>query len=104
MIFNIDQGIHRFYRSISNKEHLSVIENLLRKMTDVDLNSFHWNGQPLVHLCCLYNRLDVLELLVDTGRCDATTFNQDGWLPIHIAVYLGHMDIVQYLVRTHSSI
>ncbi|CAF2947105.1 unnamed protein product [Rotaria sp. Silwood2] len=25
--------------------------------------------------------------------------NRDGWLPLHIAIYLGYMDIVYYLLR-----
>ncbi|UJR36483.1 hypothetical protein I4U23_029206 [Adineta vaga] len=52
-----------------------------------------------VHFCCLYNRLDLLKLFVEDGECDILMNNADGWLPLHIAVYLGYMDIVDYLLE-----
>lgn len=103
MIFNIEQGIERFYRSIVNDDHFKVFEHLLRNMSNIDLNSYQFNGQSLVHLCCLHNRLDILQYLVEQNQCDLMISNQDGWLPIHIAAYLGHMDIVQYLVRSNQT-
>ncbi|CAF4863799.1 unnamed protein product, partial [Rotaria sp. Silwood1] len=41
----------------------------------------------------------LLKLFVEYGNCDLFISNRDGWLPLHIAAYLGYMDIVYYLLR-----
>ena len=41
----------------------------------------------------------MLKVFVEDGECDIWMHNADGWLPLHIAVYLGYMDIVCYLLQ-----
>lgn len=106
MIFDRHQFTHRLFHSILHNHDLFDIEILLRKsscLRHINLNRLQYNGQSLVHLCCLYNRLDLLKLFVEDGECDILKMNADGWLPIHIAVHLGHMNIVFYLLKFNSS-
>ncbi|UJR09613.1 hypothetical protein I4U23_013848 [Adineta vaga] len=105
MILDRHQFAHRLFNSILHNHDIFDIEILLLKssrINNINLNRLQYNGQSLVHLCCLYNRLDLLKLFVEYGECDILTINDDGWLPLHIAVYLGHRNIVLYLLKFHS--
>jgi ankyrin repeat protein len=103
MILDHHQFAHRLFNSILQNEDIYDIKILLLKSyrINIDLNCLEYNGQSLVHLCCLYNRLDLLKLFVEFGNCDILAMNHDGWLPLHIAVYLGHMNIVLYLLKSN---
>ena len=101
MILDHHQFAHRLFEKVLHHADIYDIKLLLFKSSrmNIDLNCLEYNGQSLVHLCCLYNRLDLLKLFIEYGKCDLLTTNRDGWLPLHIAVYLGHMDIVLYLLE-----
>ena len=101
MILDQTQFACRLFHSIQHGGDLYDIEHLLRKVarTSIDLNQLACDGQALVHVCCLHNRLDLLKLFVECAQCDALLVNRDGWLPLHIAVYLGHGEIVRYLIE-----
>jgi len=102
MIFDHQQFVHRLFNIILYNGNIYEIKILLLKfyqINPIDLNYLEYNGQSLVHLCCLYNRLDLLKFFVEYGQCDILTINRDGWLPLHIAIYLGHMNIVLYLLE-----
>ncbi|CAF3321856.1 unnamed protein product [Rotaria socialis] len=102
MIFDYHQFARRIFHTILYNQDISNIEILLLKSFHrLNLNYFEYNGQSLLHLCCLYNRLDLLKFLVESGHCDISIMNRDGWLPVHIASYLGYMDIVLYLLECH---
>ena len=102
MILDRHQLAHRLINTILRHADLDQLEILLRKSSrlQIDLNDFEYDGQSLLHLCCLHNRLDLMKLLVESGQCDVFLLNRDGWLPIHLAVYLGHMNIVVYLLQS----
>ena len=106
MILDHHQFSHRLFNIILNNGDIYDIEMLLLKSSrmNINLNCLQYNGQSLLHLCCLYNRLDLLKLFVEFGNCDILTINHDGWLPLHIAVYLGHMNIVLYLLECQIKI
>ncbi|CAF1301409.1 unnamed protein product [Adineta steineri] len=99
MILDHHQFTYRLFHSIQTNGNIYDIKNLLRKISQINLNSIKYDGQTLIHCCCLYNRLDLLKLFVEYGDCDILQNNDDGWLPIHIAIYLGYMDIVYYLLQ-----
>jgi ankyrin repeat protein len=99
MILDHHQLAYRLFNIIRHHGDIYDIKKLLYKMSRIDLNSIKYDGQSLVHLCCFYNRLDLLKLFIEHGNCDILISNRDGWLPLHIAVYLGHMDIVYYLLQ-----
>lgn len=105
MILDRHQFAHRLFNKIRQNGDIYDIQMLVFKSCriNINLNCLEHNGQPLVHLCCLYNRLDLLKFFVEFGHCDILTMNRDGWLPIHIAVYLGYMDIVIYLLESVKS-
>ncbi|CAF1238560.1 unnamed protein product, partial [Rotaria sordida] len=90
---------YRLFNIIQSNGDIYEIKKLLLKISQINLNYLKYDGQSLVHLCCLYNRLDLLKLFVEYGNCNLFISNRDGWLPLHIAVYLGYMDIVYYLLR-----
>lgn len=102
MILDNHQFASRLFNTIFYNEDIPSIKLLLLKSSRTNLNYLKYNGQSLVHLCCLYNRLDLLKFLVEFGHCDISIVNNDGWLPIHIASYLGYMDIVLYLLEYHK--
>jgi ankyrin repeat protein len=106
MILDDQQVKRRLLRSIVCNADLDDVEMWLMKSMGlrVDLNDVWYEGQSLVHLCCLYNRLDLLKMLVECGGCDVQRVNGDGWLPVHVAVYLGHMPIVVYLLQQSTHI
>jgi len=100
MIFDRHQFVHRLFNTILHNGDIYDIKILLLKSCrNIDLNCLEYNGQSLIHLCCLYNRLDLLKFFVEYANCDILTINRDGWLPLHIATYLGHMNIVLYLLE-----
>ncbi|CAF2635229.1 unnamed protein product [Rotaria sp. Silwood2] len=101
MIFDYHQLACRLFNTILYNEDISKIKFLLLKSyrININLNCLEYNGQSLVHLCCLHNRLDLLKFFVEFAHCDISKMNRDGWLPIHIAIYLGYMDIVLYLLK-----
>ncbi|CAF1234793.1 unnamed protein product [Rotaria magnacalcarata] len=103
MILDHRQLTYRLFNIIRSNGDIYEIEKLLLKISQINLNYLKYDGQCLVHLCCLYNRLDLLKLFVEYGDCDLFISNRDGWLPLHIAVYLGYMDIVYYLIQSMKS-
>ena len=101
MILDHQQFAHRLFTTILHHGDRYAMEILLLKSSrlNINLNDLEYNGQSLIHLCCLYNRLDLLKLFLQYGPYDLFRTNRDGWLPMHIAVYLGHMEIVVYLLE-----
>lgn len=102
MILDHHQFACRLLDIIEQNGDIYDIEKLLYKISSIDLNYLNYNGQSLIHVCCLYNRLDLLKLFVEYGQCDTWLINDDGWLPLHIAVYLGYTDIVCYLLESRK--
>lgn len=99
MILDDDQFSARLMHLIFHQADFDEIEVLLRKSSSMNFTDLEYDGQSLVHLCCLYNRLDLLKCLIDSGQCNLYLRNRDGWLPIHLAIYLGHRRLVQYLLE-----
>ncbi|UJR36482.1 hypothetical protein I4U23_029205 [Adineta vaga] len=99
MILDHHQFTSRLFHIVQFNGNILDIHKLLRQLPSLNLNYLTYHGQSLVHFCCLYNRLDLLKLFVEDGECDILMNNADGWLPLHIAVYLGYMDIVDYLLE-----
>jgi ankyrin repeat protein len=103
MILDHHQFAYRLLNIIRSNGDIFHIKKLLRNISQLNLNYLNYDGQSLVHLCCLYNRLDLLKLFVEYCHCDIFHNNDDGWLPLHIAVYLGYIDIVDYLIQSMKS-
>ena len=101
MILDQHQFAFRLLHIIRHNEDIYDNKKLLFHISTMNLSRFKYDGQSLAHLCCLHNRLDLLKLLVEYGNCDVLLSNRDGWLPLHIAVYLGYMDIVYYLLHQY---
>ena len=99
MILDHHQFAYRLYNIIQSNGNTYELKTLLTKISRFNLNYLKYDGQSLIHLCCLYNRLDLLKLFVEYGNCNLFMINRDGWLPLHIAIYLGYMDIVYYLLQ-----
>ena len=99
MILDRHQCTRRLFHIIQHNGNIYDIKKLLRHISQTNLNYLNDDGQSLVHLCCLYNRLDLLKVFMEYGECDLLLNNRDGWLPLHIAVYLGYTDIVYYLLQ-----
>jgi len=101
MILDQHTLAHRLYKLIVEQANIIDIQHLIYKCQRLNMNwnSFDYHGQSLIHLCCLYNRLDLIQFFVQYANCDLCRTNHDGWLPLHIAIYLGYMDIVLFLFK-----
>ena len=58
-----------------------------------------WNAKTLLHYSCCCGWLDVTKTLVEQYYCNPGCRDwPDGDTPLHVAVRMGHVDIVRYLV------
>ena len=49
--------------------------------------------------CLEYNNLPVFYYYVKECKCDVESKDNNGWTPLHIASWKGHLSIVEYLTK-----
>eukprot|EP01031_Cornospumella_fuschlensis_P033400 gene33400-40407_t len=78
----------------------SISEMLQLIMRGCSINSGDGEGLTCLHHACEYNRLDVVEALLDIGKSSLVLNAQDkyGWTPLHCAVHHGSLKCVQKLL------
>ena len=79
----------------SNYRELEHILNTIPHF--VNVNFFDQDGQTALHHCCMDGKLNFVKLLLRHGA-NARLTNRDGWSPVHIASYMGHSEILSYLI------
>lgn len=63
----------------------------------VNINTINEEGDTLLHYFIKDGKIQSVKLLVEFGA-DANLANRDGWPPMHVATFLGHRDIMLYLL------
>ncbi|XP_071087118.1 serine/threonine-protein phosphatase 6 regulatory ankyrin repeat subunit B-like [Haliotis cracherodii] len=76
--------------------HLEAFKLLRDKC---DLLCIDNDGNSLLHLACIGGCIDIVELLVTSGRFDIDSRNQCGRTPAMVAAYAGHSEIYSDLKR-----
>lgn len=66
-----------------------------------DINALNDDGDSLLHYFIKDGKIQSVKLLVEFGA-DTTLQNKDGWPPMHVATFLGHRDIMLYLIMNGS--
>ena len=93
-------GLYR-QRSMLNeailKSNLKQIKAILSKYMNLNYIDSK-TGQTPLHVSCKSGNIAITKLLVENGACQNIQ-NNNGWFPIHIASYYGHMEICSYLIR-----
>lgn len=83
---------------LNNVEQLRLLLNT----NLVNLNYVDKEGQTLLHRSCQLGHTTIVEVLCEFGASQHIK-NLEGWFPIHLAAYYGHMDIVYYLLKQQTT-
>ena len=76
------------------------VETVTRLLNDgAAVNSTNMNGYTALHRACLYNRPDILKVLLEYNA-NINLQNNSGNTPIHYASRNGYMDCVKLLLAT----
>ena len=77
---------------------LKKLSYLLTANERVNLNYLDsTDGQTPLHKSCTTGCLTITKLLVEYGACKSIQ-NSEGWFPIHLASFYGHMDVVMFFL------
>jgi ankyrin repeat protein len=67
----------------------------------VNVNYICSDGQTLLHKACKVGNLNLCRILVENGASQNVKSKQ-GWFPIHLASYHGHLDVVVFLLTENN--
>jgi prolyl 4-hydroxylase len=56
-------------------------------------------GQTSLHIAAAEGDLDEVRNILNSGKIDVNSVDENGWQPLHEAVHSGHLGIVQLLVK-----
>lgn len=85
----------------SEEEHIMLVDAQKLK-TNPSLSVPLSSGQATpLHVAAAKNYLDVLKILlgIKSNKIDVNAVDEDGWTPLHAAVYWGNMDAAALLVQ-----
>ena len=80
------------------RNDLKHLKELLELKQILNVNYLDKEGQTPLHRSCSLGKLDFVELLCDYGASQSIK-NKEGWFPIHLAAYYGHMNIFFFLLK-----
>ncbi len=92
-LFELRSDLHRAITS-NNVEQLK--ELISQSKHQINLNYIDREGQSPLHRSCSLGFKSIVEYLCESGASQNLK-NKEGWFPIHLAAYYGHIDIVFYL-------
>jgi len=87
--------IQKEFQEAVNRRDRAEVNRLLRN--GVNINALNEAGDTPLHQCIRDGRIESAKLLVEFGA-DVKRTNRDGWSPAHLATFLGHRDILLYLI------
>jgi hypothetical protein len=91
--------IEKINESLTEYEFNQAEETTVKYL---NLNFVDREGQTLLHRSCINGNLPIVMLLCEQGACQNIK-NNDGWYPIHLASYYGHVQVVKYLIENQNS-
>jgi len=77
------------------KTNASALKTVNRKIKD-------WQSFSALHRACGNGYLDCAQVLLETGKADVHSKDEDGSTPLHLAVLIGNMAMVEKLVGFHA--
>lgn len=87
------------FQEAVNRRDRAEINRLLRN--GVNINALNEEGDTPLHQCIREGRVESAKLLVEFGA-DVKRTNRDGWSPAHLATFLGHRDLLLYLIMNSN--
>eukprot|EP01098_Paradermamoeba_levis_P004579 TRINITY_DN195_c0_g1_i1.p1 TRINITY_DN195_c0_g1~~TRINITY_DN195_c0_g1_i1.p1 ORF type:complete len:155 (+),score=26.17 TRINITY_DN195_c0_g1_i1:179-643(+) len=83
--------------------HMSVVQLLIERGSDVNAKDHDENEQTPLHLAAQYGHLSIVQLLIDRGsNMNAKTINEE--TPLHQAANCGHLSVVELLIDKGSDV
>lgn len=79
-----------------------VVSLLADEGADVGEQNKEW-GRSLLHTACLFNRINVVEILIAKGA-DIQTTNPEGLTPLHLASNHGHKELCGVLITKGADV
>ena len=86
----------------SRRNHLKVIQSLLRHGADVNAPGL-WGWTPLL-FATEKGHLEVVRWLLEHGAEVNTEDNDDNWASLHVAAWSGHFDVGRALLKHNANI
>ncbi|KAJ7340449.1 hypothetical protein OS493_003197 [Desmophyllum pertusum] len=83
------------FQEAVNRRDREEVHRLLS--VGVNINAINEAGDTPLHQCIRDGRIDSAKLLVEFGA-DVKRTNRDGWSPVHLATFLGHRELMMYLL------
>ena len=82
---------------------LDIIKKLQELKFDLS-NVVDYKGLSLVHIATIKNNLEMLKILIEDVKISPNSTNAKGETILHRACYLGHNEIVKYLLEKNCNI
>ncbi|XP_062599922.1 putative ankyrin repeat protein RF_0381 [Saccostrea cucullata] len=76
--------------------NVALVKFLLEK--DLDIKSTKYNGQTVLHLSCLNNKMDMCKYLVNTYPFLLDVTDYYGQNALHVAAWNGNIEILKFLL------
>lgn len=102
--FNIGPKNITLLMAASIKAKHTIIDWLLtRAINKPNIDAQMDDGLTALHLAAQYGIYQVISLLVEHGAQVDKLTSKGGWTPIHIAASLGHLNVVQELIKCNAN-
>ena len=76
----------------------SMVNYLVKSNADVDIMAQDSQNNTALHFACTNNDLEIVEILVSTGKINFLTTNFTGYTPLHLALANQNWRIVKFLL------
>ncbi|XP_047336713.1 protein VAPYRIN-LIKE-like [Impatiens glandulifera] len=95
----IDHSSDRFLHDAAvNSDRVDLIELLLSRFPDTDLNSVDSKGRTPLHAAAIHGRVDIIKTLISHGA-DTDAMDGKGWTPLHCTAAEGHTEAAKILIN-----
>ncbi|KAG5804164.1 hypothetical protein H9Q71_011248 [Fusarium xylarioides] len=84
--------------------HKDVVANLIKQRADVNKKAAKWENYTPLHICVIYDRVDILELLLkkEETKLDARSISAE--TPLQRAIAMESVDITRKLLLDHRTL
>lgn len=86
----------------TEKKNMSALKYLLQHGADIHAKTTH-NGDEALHIAVRQSNLLFTKILVES-QADVNARNRFGKIPLHVAVEIGNVSIVEYLLKCNSNV